>query len=394
MTSLVKFFCVDIINYIYTEKFRQIEKAESGKMQNNRYDYLDNRYQTLALLCDNEKKTTFLAKDNVTGQIVVKKYISADCAVIYKRLKKIWNRNLVHIEHVAENGEKALVIMEYVSGQTIEEYQKEWGLFSEEKATSCLWQILEGLGEIHKYGIVHRDIQPKNLIISTDGVIKIIDLDIARLHKENRGVDTEILGTAGYAAPEQFGFTQTDKRTDIYAVGVLLNQMLTGKLPSEEIYTKGKLGGIIQRCIRMDPEKRFQNVQEILTEMASQELSFGENVRKTMEGIGRPEKKSIWPGFRSDTPWKKTIASGGYMLICFYTMMDILTCPKTPRALILQTFAIILYLWLPVLLPLDFLHWMEKTPGIRKLGRIGKKVLGVILWFVLICLGTQLEQLV
>ncbi|MCM1256313.1 MAG: protein kinase [Roseburia sp.] len=84
-------------------------------------------------------------------------------------------------------------------------------------------QILEGLDVIHRLKLVHRDINPQNIVISSDGVVKIIDFGIGRMYKELQGRDTEFLGTAGYAAPEQFGFSQSDARTDIYSVGVILN---------------------------------------------------------------------------------------------------------------------------------------------------------------------------
>lgn len=99
---------------------------------------------------------------------------------------------------------------------------------------------------MHKYSITHRDITPSNIIIGFDGVVKIIDFGISRLHKENAKHDTQVLGTEGYAAPEQFGFKQSDCKTDIYALGVLLNYMLTGHIPSEVMYRDGDVADIIK----------------------------------------------------------------------------------------------------------------------------------------------------
>jgi len=119
-------------------------------MLEKQYDYLDESYRNLVPLWKNSHKQTFLAQDNVTGKIVVKKYISAGNAELYLRLKEVRQKNLVQILQVAKKSQKALVIMEYIGGQTLEEFQKEHLNFSEEETADYIQQLLEGLGEIHK----------------------------------------------------------------------------------------------------------------------------------------------------------------------------------------------------------------------------------------------------
>ena len=87
----------------------------------------------------------------------------------------------------------------------------------------------------------------------------MIDFDAARIFKNENENDTRILGTTGYAAPEQYGISQSDERADIYALGVLLNIMLTGKHPSKEL-AAGRMGRIIQKCTMMNPKKRYKSV--------------------------------------------------------------------------------------------------------------------------------------
>ena len=87
----------------------------------------------------------------------------------------------------------------------------------------------------------------------------LIDFDASRIFKSNTNQDTQILGTTGYAAPEQYGIAQTDERADIYSLGVLLNIMLTGKHPSKEL-ASGRLGRIVQKCTMVNPEKRYKSV--------------------------------------------------------------------------------------------------------------------------------------
>ena len=111
-------------------------------------------------------------------------------------------------------------IMEYIEGKTLEEALS-GDVFLKEKAKELILQLLDAVELLHKFSIVHRDIKPENIIISCDGTLKLIDFDIARKIVNLKDRDTEILGTAGYAAPEQYGFTQTDERSDIYAIGLV-----------------------------------------------------------------------------------------------------------------------------------------------------------------------------
>lgn len=105
---------------------------------------------------------------------------------------------------------------------------------------------------------MHRDIKPENVIVRGSKAV-LIAFDASRIFKSESSADTQILGTTGYAAPEQYGIAQTDQRADIYSVGVPLNIMLTGKHPSREL-ASGKLGHIVQKCTMVNPEKRYQNV--------------------------------------------------------------------------------------------------------------------------------------
>jgi len=373
---------------------------DGGNMRNSSeasYDYLEERFQELTALGSPEKKATFLVRDELTGKIFVKKYLFLENADIYERLKEARHRNLVRIYYMARKERMAFVIMEYVGGLTVEQFLQDGALFLEGETAGYLRQLFEGLEEIHKRGIVHRDISPKNLLISTDGVLKILDFDIGRLYKKGRGCDTEILGTAGYAAPEQFGFAQSDKRSDIFAAGVVANKMVTGAMPQERLYVKGKLGEMICTCTQIDPEKRYQSAGEALLEISSYGISMDakkEGGDLFFRGAEKPREQSVWPGFRSGKKWKKAIALTYYIFMAVYSAANVAECAKTPLAAGLETAAVILYIWLSVFLPFNFLHWMEKTPGIRNLGKGGKKALGVFLWIFLIGAGAELEKYV
>ena len=109
---------------------------------------------------------------------------------------------------------------------------------------------------------VHRDIKPENVILRGADTV-LIDFDAARLHKPQAEADTQVLGTTGFAAPEQYGLGQSDTRTDIYSLGVLMNVMLTGEHPSRKL-AEGRMGRVIQRCTQVNPAKRYKNVLRLM----------------------------------------------------------------------------------------------------------------------------------
>ncbi len=111
-------------------------------------------------------------------------------------------------------------------------------------------------------GAVHRDIKPENIILRGRDAV-LIDFDAARIHKPTSETDTQVLGTVGFAAPEQYGISQSDLRADIYSLGVLINVMLTGEHPSR-CMASGRMGRIVERCTRVNPAKRYQNVHRLM----------------------------------------------------------------------------------------------------------------------------------
>ena len=152
----------------------------------------------------------------------------------------------------------------------MQQYLEYYGVFAEERVKDYMADILEVLGQVHALGIVHRDITAGNIMISDDGIVKLIDFGIAREVKKEQGKDTVVLGTVGYAAPEQFGFHQSDARTDLYAVGVLCNEMLTGKLPGDGLYNGSQnMQKIILKATAIDAKQRFQTADEMRRALAT-----------------------------------------------------------------------------------------------------------------------------
>lgn len=183
---------------------------------------------------------------------------------VYRKLLGVSCPHLPRILEVAEKDGKVAVLEEYVSGDTLD-YLLEGGPMRSADARSIALGVCRGLYVLHTLNAVHRDVKPENVILRGDEAV-LIDFDASRVFKDDRRRDTVVLGTTGYAAPEQYGISQTDGRADIYALGVMLNIMLTGKHPSREL-AAGKLGRIVQRCTQINPKKRYKGVLYLMMDL-------------------------------------------------------------------------------------------------------------------------------
>ena len=157
------------------------------------------------------------------------------------------------------------VLEEYIEGDRLDMILEKGPL---EKRVACRYacQLCDALTFLHSFGIIHRDIKPSNIIIKRDGTAVLIDLSIARQISEN-DTDTRELGTPGFAAPEQFGISQSGKETDIYALGVLLNLMLTGVHPTVNM-PKGYFKSIIKKATSTQMTKRFRSAKSMKKQLS------------------------------------------------------------------------------------------------------------------------------
>ena len=148
------------------------------------------------------------------------------------------------------------VLEEYIEGKRLLDILSSKPL---DKKIACKYasQICDALIFLHSIGIIHRDIKPSNIIIKEDGTAVLIDLSIARFINEQE-TDTQALGTPGFAAPEQFGISQSNKTTDIFGLGVLLNIMLTGSHPSVDL-PKGRLKKVVEKATSTQISKRYKD---------------------------------------------------------------------------------------------------------------------------------------
>lgn len=182
-------------------------------------------------------------------------------AEVYRKLLTVDCPYLPRIEEVAERDGQVAVLEEYVQGDTLAELLMGARL-TEREARQVTMHLCQALHVLHSMGAVHRDVKPENVILRGSDAV-LIDFDAARIYKVASESDTQVLGTTGFAAPEQYGIFQSDERADIFSLGVLLNIMLTGKHPSREM-AAGKMGRIVRKCTMTAPEQRYQSARALM----------------------------------------------------------------------------------------------------------------------------------
>lgn len=221
---------------------------------------LEREYETVRLLKESPRGSVRLIRHRQSGKRFILRRFTGN-GEVYRKLLDCSCRYLPLIYEAAEQGEENLVIEEFIEGDTLG-FLLQGALFSPRETRKIVGQLCQALWVLHSMAAVHRDIKPENVILrGADAVL--IDFDAARLHKPEAEADTHVLGTTGFAAPEQYGLSQSDARTDIYSLGVLMNVMLTGQHPSKQL-AEGRMGYVVQRCTQVNPAKRYKDVLRLM----------------------------------------------------------------------------------------------------------------------------------
>lgn len=198
-------------------------------------------------------------------------------------MKRLDHPSLPRIVDIIDNGVTIFVVMDYIEGESLDKILAEYGAQPENLVIGWAKQLCDALSYLHsqKPPIIYRDMKPANIMLKPEGNIKIIDFGIAREYKEQSLADTTVLGTKGYAPPEQYS-GQTDARSDIYALGMTMHHLLTGVDPRKgEAYAPVRMWNpevseglemIIDRCVQPAPEHRYQNCQDLLYDLEHPEL--------------------------------------------------------------------------------------------------------------------------
>lgn len=198
-------------------------------------------------------------------------------------MKRLDHAALPRIVDIIDNGVTIYVVMDYIEGESLDKILNEYGAQPEELVIGWAMQLCDALAYLHaqKPPIIYRDMKPANIMLKPEGNIKIIDFGIAREYKEQSLADTTVLGTKGYAPPEQYS-GQTDARSDIFALGMTMHHLLTGIDPrSGEAYAPVRMWNpelsegielIIDKCVEPAPENRYQNCSDLLYDLEHPDL--------------------------------------------------------------------------------------------------------------------------
>ena len=208
-------------------------------------------YERLKKLSETDKSIVYLVFDPQRQKMLVEKHIKGEIEV-YQRLAECSHPYLPKIESVRIEQGKTVIVEEYIPGGSLAQIRAD-----ERQLSRWLLELCEVLDFLHSRQIIHRDIKPSNLLIGADGHIRLIDFDAAREQKETAENDTRLLGTKGYAPPEQYGFAQTDQRADIYAVGVTWKTLLgdRAEVPSYR--------AVLKKCTDLNPKKRYDSAKKL-----------------------------------------------------------------------------------------------------------------------------------
>lgn len=242
------------------------------KNEEIKLDFFMSRIRFIKNLKDNEKTAISVVFYEATGttcilRICKKRNLSDVCEV----LQKIKHPNIAVVYQYVYAEGSTYILEEMLSGKTVEQTIAENGAFSEADTIRILSQVCDGLAQFHKTQpvVVHNDIKTSNIMICDDSSIKVFDFDVARTYKKDATKNTVLFGTEEYAAPEHYGYGQSEPRTDIYSLGVTMHRMLTGEYLTAErrcIY-KGRLKKIIEKCVEINPENRYQSVLHLKKEL-------------------------------------------------------------------------------------------------------------------------------
>lgn len=256
-------------------------------------------YEELSAI--NETHKVYLVQHRETRKIYVKKILDIYNRQVYEYLRFHPIPNTPHIYEVMENENQLIVIEEYISGVSMEEYINNGTLFSSEYTIEYIDKLCEILQGFHTANppIIHRDIKPSNIILTSDGNLYLLDFNAAKYVNSDEEKDTRLIGTPGYAAPEQYGFGSSNIQTDIYALGILMQTMLTGN-PSTKATGSNPLSNIIKKCTRLEPTKRFASVSDLQRAL--------HNPLNTTDSL-------LPPGYRTRNIRKMIFATIAYLLV-------------------------------------------------------------------------------
>ena len=256
-------------------------------------------YRELTVL--DEKKNIVLVQDRRNSELCVKKTLDIYSRDVYEQLASVRIEGVPAVKECVADDGKLIVVEEYVQGRSLKQVLDEQGLLNEEQAYEIAVQLVDILVRLHQLepAIVHRDIKPSNIIIEKNGHVNLIDFNAARHVNADKNEDTRMLGTVYFAAPEQFGFGQSDERTDIYGLGATINYIMTGDKPGAGI-AECRFSDILKKCLMVDAKDRYQSAAELRGVLDMLNYSIVQDNRKKAEtAFGKDNNVSVVRTYRN-----------------------------------------------------------------------------------------------
>ncbi|MBR5372128.1 MAG: Stk1 family PASTA domain-containing Ser/Thr kinase [Oscillospiraceae bacterium] len=263
---------------------------------------LDGRYEITELIGEGGMADVYRATDTVDHKTVAVKILKKEFAENEEFLRRFRNEskaiavlshpNIVKVYDVGFSERIQFIVMEYIDGITLNEYMEQEGPLNWKDAVHFILQILRALQHAHSKGIVHRDIKPQNIMMLKDGTIKVMDFGIAKFAREEaKDTSDKAIGTVHYISPEQARGGDTDAKSDIYSVGVMLYEMMTGKKPFDSdkpvsiavMHMQAEIPlphtvredipvgmeEIILKAMQKDPGDRYQTARDMMDDIAT-----------------------------------------------------------------------------------------------------------------------------
>ena len=202
---------------------------------------LDNRYEILEPIGKGGMAVVYKAKCHRLNRLVAVKILKRDLDqdddfrrrfnTESQAIAQLSHPNIVSVYDVSRGGDTEYIVMELIDGITLKQYMERRGQLNWQESLHFITQIIRGIGHAHSRGIIHRDIKPQNIMVLRDGSVRVTDFGIACLDDSTQTMTQEALGSVHYISPEQARGDRTDPRSDLYSAGVVLYEMLTGRLP-------------------------------------------------------------------------------------------------------------------------------------------------------------------
>ena len=345
---------------------------------------LDGRYEILEKVGTGGMANVYRARDLLNSSVVAVKILKEEYLANEEFSRRFRNeskaisllnhKNIVKVFDVSTSANMQYMVMEYIDGITLKDYIEQQGVLQWKEAVHFTTQILRALQHAHDKGVIHRDIKPQNIMLLETGEIKVTDFGIARFARsETRTVTDKAIGSVHYIAPEQARGAPTDERADLYSIGVMLYEMLTGKLPFEaddavsvavmQLQADPKMPREINpsipegleevtiQAMQKDPNNRYQSAADMLLDIEdfkrnpsikfeyrymiddspTRYMNAINNTKRMQEAAAENEKSPVIPVLTGiATSFVLVAVIFGYMVLNIYGFFD--SCSNSERA--------------------------------------------------------------